>query len=109
MKIIYDGCYGKNIQFTCKRCGCVYEIESRDDWTINFVHPNRTRNLRLLVPEYNVICPKCKYEEHLSFDPDDLVGTEAEKTFCGMVSLLNKREDWKKRFKIEVKYEQNSD
>lgn len=88
MKIIHDGLYGKNIQFTCKCCGCVYEVESRDDWKINFVHPNRAGDLKLLVPDYSATCPNCKFEENLLFDPEDLVNTEAVGTVCTIIPLL---------------------
>lgn len=38
MKIKSDGYFGKNIRFTCEVCGCVYDVESRDDWKINLVN-----------------------------------------------------------------------
>lgn len=34
MKIIAGLSFGENIQFVCKCCGCVYELESRNDFNI---------------------------------------------------------------------------
>lgn len=31
MKIIAGNYFGKNIQFVCRSCNCVYEVESKDD------------------------------------------------------------------------------
>lgn len=103
MRIIAKGYYDKNIQFVCKRCNCVYEIESKDDWTINYVYPNLYGpNMKMMVPEYSVECPNCGYEEHLGYDPEDLAGTNSAKTFCPHLSLLNKRNDWKERYKVDI-------
>lgn len=40
MKIIAGNYYGKNIQFVCKHCNCVYEVETKDDWTIDYAYPD---------------------------------------------------------------------
>lgn len=38
MKIKSDVYFGKNIRFTCEVCGCMYDVESRNDWKINLVN-----------------------------------------------------------------------
>lgn len=85
----------------------MYEVESKDDWTIHFVHPNRVKDLQLLVPNYGVICPNCKLEEDLLFDPEDLINTEAAGTVCTTIPRLKQREDWNERFKVNVKYDKD--
>lgn len=102
MKIIAGNYYGKNIQFVCKRCNCVYEVESKDDWTIDYVYPDYWGN-KMMVPNYSITCPNCGYNEHLGYDPEDLAGTNAENTFCPWIPLLSNRDDWKERYKVGIK------
>lgn len=104
MKIIAGNYYGKNIQFVCKRCNCVYEVESKDDWAVNYVHSNfYGDNFEMMVPEYSVVCSNCGYGENLGYDPEDLVGTNAENIFCPWIPLLSNRDDWKERYKVDIK------
>lgn len=102
MKIVYGNYYGRNIQFVCKRCNCVYEVENKKDWSINFktCFPYSTD-----FPEYSVICPNCQYEEILGYDPEDIQGTEYANLYlsCYWLPLLKQREDWNERFRIEPK------
>ena len=98
MKIIAGSYFGKNIQFVCRCCNCVYEVESKDDWNIRMESPYR---FGYLIPTYNVMCPNCGHEEYLGCDPDDLKGTELENLHCPWIPLLKKREDWNKRYRVE--------
>ena len=98
MKIIAGNCFGKNIQFVCKYCNCVYEIESKNDWEIHMVYPGISN---YKVPEYHVICPNCEADTFLGYDPDDLIGTDAEHTICNWIPFLKTRKDWNERYRIE--------
>lgn len=100
MKIIAGNYFGKNIQFVCRSCNCVYEVESKDDWNIRMVFPNYC-SFKYKVPEYEVACPNCGHREYLGFDQDDLIGTESENLYCPWIPLLKKREDWNKRYRVE--------
>lgn len=51
MKIIVSNYFDKNIQFAYRRCNCVYEVESKDDWNIRMVNPNYC-NSQYRTPEY---------------------------------------------------------
>ena len=97
MKIIAGNSFSKNIQFICKQCACVYEVESKDDWNVRMNKVNWMKT----VPEYNVECPNCGYIQPLGYDPDDLKGTDYENTICFWIPMLKKREDWVERFKIK--------
>lgn len=79
MKIVAGDYFGKNIQFVCRCCNCVYEVESKDDWNVQ----------------------NCGHEEYLGCDQDDLIGTESENLHCPWIPLLKKREDWNKRYRVE--------
>ena len=98
MKIIAGDYFGKNIQFVCRCCNCVYEVESKDDWNIRMESPYR---FGYLIPTYNVMCPTCGHDEYLGCDLDDLKGTELENLHCPWIPLLKKREDWNKRYRVE--------
>ena len=96
MKIKSEGYFGKNIAFTCERCNCVYEVESREDWEINQISIP-TYGLLKQNPEYNVICPKCKYKKYLGYQT-----TDAPFMVSGIVDLLSEREDWEERFRVKL-------
>lgn len=102
MKIVAGDYFGKNIQFVCRCCNCVYEVESKEDWKFQMVSPYYSYIHKYEVPEYKVICPNCKHEEYLGFDPDDLEDTECENLICQWIPLLNNRKDWNERFRIEA-------
>ena len=96
MKIVAGNLFSKNIQFVCERCNCVYEVESKDDWSIQMIKPCYDKS----VPEYSVKCPNCGYEKYLGYDPDDLKGIDCENTLCFWIPMLKKRKDWAERFRI---------
>ncbi len=100
MKIIAGNYFGNNIQFVCRCCNCVYEVESKDDWKVQMIYPNYC-NFKYKIPEYNVICPNCGYSEYLGYDSDDLIGTESEYVYCFWIPLLKKRKDWNERYRVE--------
>ena len=91
MKIVAGNYFGKNIQFVCRCCNCVYEVESKDDWNVQMIFPNYC-SFKYKVPEYGVTCPNCGHEEYLGCDQDDLIGTESENLHCPWIPLLKKRE-----------------
>lgn len=96
MKIISEGYFGKNIQFTYERCDRVYEVESREDWTINRISVPVEYGFKK-ISEYNVICQKCKCEKHLDFQT-----TDAPFMVSGIIDLLSEREDWEERFRVKL-------
>lgn len=96
MKIKSDGYFGKNIAFTCKRCNCVYEVESREDWEINQISIPAEYGFRK-IPEYNVICPKCNYKKYLGYQT-----TDAPFMVSDIIDLLSEREDWEERFRVKL-------
>ena len=96
MKIKSGGYFGKNIAFTCDRCNCVYEVESKEDWEICQVFPPTEYGFKK-IPEYNVICPKCNYKKYLGYQT-----TDAPFMVSGIVDLLSEREDWEERFRVKL-------
>lgn len=96
MKIKSGGYFGKNISFTCERCNCVYEVESKKDWEIGQVSPPTEYGFKK-IPEYNVICPKCKYRKCLGYQMED-----APFMGSGVIDLLSEREDWEERFRVKL-------
>lgn len=96
MKVKSEGYFGKNIAFTCERCNCVYEVESREDWEINQTLILTEYGFKK-IPEYNVICPKCKRKKYLGFDPSD-----APYMASYIADLLSEREDWGERFRVTL-------
>lgn len=70
MKIVAGNYFGKNIQFVCRCCNCVYEVESKDDWNVQMIFPNYC-SFKYKVPEYGVTCPNCGHEEYLGGDDLD--------------------------------------
>lgn len=100
MKIVAGDYFGKNIQFVCRYCNCVYEVESKDDWNVQMIFPNYC-SFKYKIPEYKVACPNCGHEEYLGCDQDDLIGTESENLYCPWIPLLKKRTDWNRRYRVE--------
>ena len=100
MNIVAGDYFGKNIQFVCRCCNCVYEVESKDDWNVQMIFPNYC-SFKYKVPEYGVTCPNCGHEEYLGCDQDDLIGTESENLHCPWIPLLKKRTDWNERYRVE--------
>ena len=97
MKTIAGNYFGTNIQFVCRYCNCVFEVESRSDWKINMFWCK----VGYKVPEYIVICPSCGYSQYLGFDSDDLQGTQYENLHCPWIPFLKEgRKDWNERYRI---------
>lgn len=101
MKIIAGNSFGSNIEMICDLCRCVYQIESKGDWTIRIVNPNFA-SFDYKVPEYSIKCPNCGYTKFLGYDSDDLKGTDSENLSFSWISQFKKRSDWKKRYKVET-------
>lgn len=85
----------------CKCCNCVYEIETRDDFKINWGYkPVGDRyDYNILIPEYSIVCPNCGYDQYIGFDKDDYEGINSLEN-CFNRIIMN-RSDWKSRYKIE--------
>ena len=96
MKIKSDGYFGKNIAFTCERCNCVYEVESREDWEIQQITVQEVYGF-IKIPEYNVVCPKCKHKKYLGYQR-----TDAPFMGSSVADLLSEREDWEERFRVKL-------
>lgn len=101
MKIIAGNYFAKNIQFVCECCNCVYEVESKEDWTINYVLSNNT-DFHTYYPEYHVKCPNCGHDVFIGYDSDDC--EEFKNIMCPRMDFLKRRKDWKGRYKVEPKY-----
>ena len=96
MKIKSDGYFEKNVAFTCERCNCVYEVESREDWTINQITVQEIYGFRK-IPEYNVVCLRCNCKKYLGYQT-----TDAPFMVSGIIDLLSEREDWEERFRVTL-------
>lgn len=101
MKIIAGNYFGKNIQFVCKCCNCIYEVESKEDWSGQMTFLGFPYFDDYKAFDYEVKCPNCGHSEHLGFDPDDLKGTDVENTWSVWIPMLKKRKDWNERFRVE--------
>lgn len=99
MKIIAGSYFGENIQFVCEACNCIYEVESKKDWTIHQTY--MSYSTKYSVPYYSVKCPNCGCCKDLGYDPDDLVGTEGENIYCYWILKLKGRKDWNERYRVE--------
>lgn len=100
MKIICGDYFWKNIQFVCERYNCVYEVESKEDWSIDF---HISFPYKYDIPHYSVVCPNCGNIINLGYDQEDLQDTEAANTLCYYIPLLKQRSDWNDKFRIERK------
>lgn len=102
MKIIAGSYFGKNIQFVCENCSCIYEVESREDWTIHkFSQTYMSCFTEYRVPYYSVKCPNCGCCKDLGYDQDDLRDTDNENIYCYWIPKLKKRKDWNERYRVE--------
>lgn len=103
IKIISGNLKDKNIQIHCECCNCVYELETKDDFRINWMYkPFKDRyDYKTMMPEYSVVCPNCGHNVYIGLDKND----------CGDVnfmpncfnSIIMNRPDWKSRYKTEVR------
>lgn len=99
MKII-SSAKGSNIRITCQCCGCVYEIESKDDFNIHYVYKpieNGFVDYSIKIPEYSVDCPDCGVKVYIGLDAHD-----TDYVYCNAIcSVITTRKDWVKRYKVE--------
>jgi len=109
MKILSMDLNGKDINFSCKCCNAVFNLESREDFFIsNWIYKPIDREGRIdrsiKIPEYSIKCPVCDFVTYIGTDPMDcgedfniviLRGTYANAIF--------NRKDWKERYKTEAK------
>lgn len=100
IKIISGNLKKKNIQINCQCCNCVYEIESRKDFTIHWVIKPYydTYDYNTEIPEYSVVCPVCGYSIHIGLDEEDYEGVNIMRNCFNEVIMS--RPDWKSRYKI---------
>lgn len=108
MKILFGNLKDKNINISCKYCNANFNLESKDDFYINWVYKpiNRygTCDYNIKIPEYSIKCPVCGYETYVGIDPIDC----GEDFNRGMIrgayaDVIFNRKDWKERYKTEVK------
>lgn len=76
MRILKSGLLGKDgITVHCTACGCVYMIDSADDWCGDYMTVYDCDNHMLIYDkkyyEYAIRCPECGYEERFGFNPND--------------------------------------
>lgn len=104
MKIIAGNSFGTNIEMVCDVCRCIYQVESREDWSIQMVRPTFSA-INCKIPEYSIKCPNCGYTKFLGFDSDDLKKINSENFNLNLsslwVSLFKKRSDWEERYKVK--------
>lgn len=101
MKIISSVSMNDNIRITCQCCGCVFELESREDFNINRVFlPQRNGfvDYSMMIPDYSVRCPDCGKEIYIGLDPYDTDYT----TPNALCYAMTKRPDWKERYRVET-------
>ena len=101
MKIISGNLKGENIQFNCNCCNCTYELESREDFKINWiVRPYYdTCDHNIEIPEYSVSCPVCSHNIFIGLDEEDYEGAGILRNCYN--EIIMSRPDWKSRYKTE--------
>lgn len=107
IKIISGNLKDKNIQMCCKCCNCVYELETRDDFKINWVYkPIGDRyDHDTMIPEYLIVCPNCGYEAYVGLDKNDYEATNILSNCFN--SIIMSRPDWENRYKIKPRRRMN--
>lgn len=109
MKILSTDLNGKDINFCCKCCNASFNLESKDDFYIgNWIHKPIDRDGRcdysIKIPEYSIKCPVCGYETYIGTDPTDCGEDFNIVMMRGVYAdIIFNREDWKERYKTEVK------
>lgn len=101
MKIISSAAMNNNIRITCRCCGCVYEIESKNDFNIHYVYKpieDGFVDYSIKIPEYFVACPDCGAEVYIGLDPRDTEYT----TPNALCYAVTNRSDWKERYSVEA-------
>lgn len=99
MKIISSAKFD-NIRITCKCCGCVFELETRDDFGVNYVlRPKEDGfvDYSIKIPEYRIKCPDCGREVYIGLDPHDTKYTMPN----ALCEVVTSRVDWEEKYKIE--------
>lgn len=91
----------KNIQINCPCCNCTYEIESRDDFRINWILKpvGEWYDTNIEIPEYSVVCPVCGRDIFIGLDKEDYDGVGILRNCFNEVIMS--RPDWKSRYKVE--------
>lgn len=89
MKLLESGWLAKDgIHHECKFCHCKILIEDRNDWVKKYY--NDAPHIR--VPEYEIVCPECKYKNNFGYNPN-------ESNYLNGRILFN-RPDWKERYSV---------
>lgn len=105
IKIISGNLKDKNIQMQCRCCNCVYELESRDDFKINWIYKpvGDWYDYKTMVPEYSVVCPNCGHNVYVGLDENDYEGVNILQNCFNRIIMG--RPDWKSRYKTEPRKE----
>lgn len=108
MKILSGNLRDKDINFNCKCCNANFNLESKDDFHIKWINKPINRfyvcDSNTKIPEYSVKCPVCGYETYIGLDPIDCGDDFNEAMMRGVyANIIFNREDWKERYKTEVK------
>lgn len=108
MKMLAMGLKDKDINFTCECCYANFNLESKDDFCINWKYKPIDRNgicdYNIKIPVYSIKCPVCGHETYVGLDPIDC----GEDYNIGLIrsvcaDIIFNRKDWKERYKTEVK------
>lgn len=101
VKIIAGDLRGKNIQIHCECCSCVYELESREDFTISWIYKpiGDHYDYNTMIPQYSMTCPNCGHNVYVGLDNSDYEGGHFLKN-CYNDIIMN-RPDWRTRYKTE--------
>ena len=108
MKILSGNLKDKDINISCKCCNANFNLESKDDFNINWIYKpvNRdgVRDYNIKIPEYSIKCPVCGYKTYIGLDYRDC-GEDFNKVFIQSVytDIIFNRNDWEERYKTEVK------
>jgi hypothetical protein len=108
MKILAGNLKGENINFQCKCCNAVFDLETKEDFYIsNWVFKPIDRygkcDFTIKIPEYSIRCPVCGYIGYVGYDPMDL-GEEFKNYFfqSACTNIIFTRMDWKTRYKTNI-------
>ena len=108
MKILVMGLKDKDINFTCECCYANFNLESKDDFCINWRYKPIDRHgicdYNIKIPVYSIKCPVCGHETYVGLDPIDC-GEDFSIWLTQSVyaDIIFNRKDWKERYKTEVK------
>ena len=108
MKILSGNLKDKDINFDCICCRANFNLESKDDFHIHWIYKPMSRNgiydHNIKIPEYSIRCPVCGYKTYIGTDPADC-GEDFNKGMLrgAYANVIFNRNDWKERYKTEVK------